>query len=350
MAITSRVFQCLVYSLIIYSFSCDKFTEIAGEDPSRRNITERDGNKGTILNLDEAKQEISDARSFRFERLESRFERRRSSKGKTESSKPVDDEDDRLDEDTESSGDLMNSLQGDAASPADEKYDQNIYSSQLKLNSSASHALDRTSSSNSDLVVESTLSSAESILIGTVVSPRGANFTRSVTSAAIITTPPLPRTSVSSINVPGTVDIATVTTSTSSEEIYFRTNTTISATRDIIISRSTNVFFVNGSSSPTSRPTVLSTMQSTKFEGTTKEGHDVQSQQDPSPKSKQKNTLFGFVTIEILVALLAGAACTVILLIFLVYRFKKRNEGSYELQETLMLKPGASAEEKEVFV
>ena len=341
MAITSRVFQCLVYSLIIY--------EIAAEDPSGRNIKERDGNKGTILILDEAKQEISDARSFRVERFESKFERRRSSNGKTESSKPVDDEDDRLDEDTESSGDLGNSLQGDAASPADEKYDQNIYSSQLKLNSSALHALDRTSSSNSDLVVESTISSAESIVIGTVVSPRGANFTRSVTSAAIITTPPLPRTSVSSINVPGTVDIVTVTTSTSSEEIYFRTNTTISATRDIIVSRSTNVF-VNGSSSPT-LPTVLNTtMQSTKFEATTKEGDDVQSQQDPSPKSKQKNTLFGFVTIEILVALLAGAACTVILLIFLVYRFKKRNEGSYELQETLMLKPGTSAEEKEVFV
>ena len=90
------------------------------------------------------------------------------------------------------------------------------------------------------------------------------------------------------------------------------------------------------------------TSRSTKTtETTTKEGNHVANQKDPSPR---KNTLFGFVTIEILVALLAGAACAVILVVFLVYRLKKRGEGSYELQETLMLKSGGYSEEKEVFV
>lgn len=70
---------------------------------------------------------------------------------------------------------------------------------------------------------------------------------------------------------------------------------------------------------------------------------------DPNER-EQRKTLFGFVTIEILVALLAGAACAVVLLIFLVYRLKKRNEGSYELQESISLKTAAHTEEKEVFV
>ena len=90
------------------------------------------------------------------------------------------------------------------------------------------------------------------------------------------------------------------------------------------------------------------TSRSTKTIDTTrKEGNDVANQEDPSPRKK---TLFGFVTIEILVALLAGAACAVILVVFLVYRLKKRGEGSYELRETLMLKSGGYSEEKEVFV
>ena len=94
-------------------------------------------------------------------------------------------------------------------------------------------------------------------------------------------------------------------------------------------------------------PTRLATEQSTTIETTTKGDGDVLDQKE---ENEGRKTLFGFVTIEILVALLAGAACAVILLVFLVHRLKKRNEGSYELQETLNLNTAGYAEEKEVFV
>lgn len=71
------------------------------------------------------------------------------------------------------------------------------------------------------------------------------------------------------------------------------------------------------------------------------------------PTEKPKKTLFGFVTIEILIALLAGALFSILLVAFLVYRLKKRNEGSYELSETIALRPKELDEmssKKEVFV
>ncbi|XP_032228601.2 syndecan-3 [Nematostella vectensis] len=79
---------------------------------------------------------------------------------------------------------------------------------------------------------------------------------------------------------------------------------------------------------------------------------DVQGQKSPAPKEKRK-VLFGFVTLEILIALLAGALFSVLLVAFLVYRLKKRNEGSYELSETIALRPKELDEmgkKKEVFV
>ncbi|KAJ7370506.1 hypothetical protein OS493_032072 [Desmophyllum pertusum] len=106
------------------------------------------------------------------------------------------------------------------------------------------------------------------------------------------------------------------------------------------------------SRSTIANPTGIATKQST-VETTTKakDGGNVETQKDPPlNEAEGRKTLFGFVTIEILVALLAGAACAVILLIFLVHRLKKRNEGSYELQESLSLKTGGYNEEKEVFV
>ena len=96
-------------------------------------------------------------------------------------------------------------------------------------------------------------------------------------------------------------------------------------------------------------PTKISTVQSTTIGPTGKNDGDVKNQTDPIPKAKKRKTLFGFVTVEILVALVAGAACAIILLAFLVHRLKKRNEGSYELQESLSLK-AAGDDEKEVFV
>ncbi|XP_073252238.1 uncharacterized protein [Porites lutea] len=112
--------------------------------------------------------------------------------------------------------------------------------------------------------------------------------------------------------------------------------TRVTRASSVVVSTSSSFSFIE----PTSRSTKTT-------ETTTKEGNDVANREDPSPRKK---TLFGFVTIEILVALLAGAACAVILVVFLVYRLKKRGEGSYELQETLMLKSGGYSDEKEVFV
>ena len=112
--------------------------------------------------------------------------------------------------------------------------------------------------------------------------------------------------------------------------------TRVTRTSSVVVSTSSSFSLIEPAS-PSTKTT----------ETTTKEGNDVANQKDPSPRKK---TLFGFVTIEILVALLAGAACAVILVVFLVYRLKKRGEGSYELQETLMLKSGGYSEEKEVFV
>lgn len=112
--------------------------------------------------------------------------------------------------------------------------------------------------------------------------------------------------------------------------------TRVTRASSVVVSTSSSFSFIE----PTSRsPKTTETI--------TKEGNDVANREDPSPRKK---TLFGFVTIEILVALLAGAACAVILVVFLVYRLKKRGEGSYELQETLMLKSGGYSDEKEVFV
>lgn len=96
-------------------------------------------------------------------------------------------------------------------------------------------------------------------------------------------------------------------------------------------------------------PAELTTNRPKTKETTPKGESDVKMKKDPNER-EQRKTLFGFVTIEILVALLAGAACAVVLLIFLVYRLKKRNEGSYELQESISLKTAAHTEEKEVFV
>lgn len=113
--------------------------------------------------------------------------------------------------------------------------------------------------------------------------------------------------------------------------------------------RATETFSELLSRSAIINPKKLPTTRPITEEGTPKGGSDVETQKDPK-ESERRKTLFGFVTIEILVALLAGAACAVILLIFLVYRLKKRNEGSYELQESMSLKTAAYAEEKEVFV
>jgi hypothetical protein len=91
----------------------------------------------------------------------------------------------------------------------------------------------------------------------------------------------------------------------------------------------------------------------TKAVPTTGDDTLMRGQKDPEAKAKRRKTLFGFVTVEILIALLAGALFSVLLVAFLVYRLKKRNEGSYELSETIALRPKEIDEmgkKKEVFV
>lgn len=59
---------------------------------------------------------------------------------------------------------------------------------------------------------------------------------------------------------------------------------------------------------------------------------------DDSPKAKAKarvdeKTVFSVLTTEVIAAVVVGAVCAVILIAFLVYRLRKRDEGSYALSD-----------------
>jgi len=314
-----------MYSFLIYGFSLDKFTKIAAEDPYATNVNRVGRSKTNAMILGE-----SAVHSYR-EHVEREWERS-SRNRRAEAYFNLYHEDDFKNDGREASnGDLSNMMQGDA--PDSSPTDQNVGISKNEVNtSSTSTALQvsTASSAANNTIVKSTASKTNSNENGTAVS----SITTSVSISATAT-PPL-WTSPSTISSQKTTDIE-ASSSTLSETIYLLTETSI-ITRDISTQTSTYVFSsaIVGADS-TFDPSV---------KPTTKEKNNVQHQQDP----KEKKTLFAFVTIEILIALLAGAACTVILLVFLVHRLKKRNEGSYELRETLMIKSGATAEEKEVFV
>lgn len=291
-----------MYSLLIYCFSLDKFTKIAAEDPYALNVNKVGRSERNVLILDESALHSS------REHVERDWERR-SRNRRAEPYFTIDDEDDFVDDEGEASSfNLRNVRQVDApvSSP----------NTALQVGTATS--------AKSNTIANSTASRTNSNENGTVVSS-----TRKPVVISATATPPL-RISPSTISAQNTIDIK-ASSSTLSETSYLLTETVI-PTRDISAQTSMSVF-----SAYLANPTVHST---------TKGENDALGQQDP----KEKKTLFAFVTIEILVALLAGAACTVILLVFLVHRLKKRHEGSYELQETLMIKSGATAEEKEVFV
>lgn len=144
---------------------------------------------------------------------------------------------------------------------------------------------------------------------------------------------------------------AQATTTTSSR-------TTTAAPKPTIITQTTESNVSESTpfeASTTARPqdNKNKTILATKASVTTSiivDNSDVRGQKGPERKRK---TLFGFVTVEILIALLAGALFSVLLVAFLVYRLKKRNEGSYELSETIALRPKEIDEmgkKKEVFV
>lgn len=136
---------------------------------------------------------------------------------------------------------------------------------------------------------------------------------------------------------------APATTTTSSR-------TTTAAPKPTIITRTTESNVSESTPFEASTTAILST-SSTEGSVTMSTGSpNVEVQKGPETKRK---TLFGFVTVEILIALLAGALFSVLLVAFLVYRLKKRNEGSYELSETIALRPKEIDEmgkKKEVFV
>lgn len=323
-AITLRAFQFVMYSLLIYGFSLDKFTKIAAEDPYATNVNTVGRSKRNVMILGESAVHI-----YR-EHVEREW-KRRSRNRRAEAYFTFDHEDDFKDDGIEkSNGYLSHMMQGDGpavSSPTGQNVGKN------EVNSSSTNTalqVSTTSSAKNNTIVKSTASKTNSNENGTAMS----SFTTSVGISATAT-PPL-WTSPSTISAQKTTDIK-ASSSTLSETIYLLTETSI-ITHDISTQTSTYVFSsaIVGADS-TFDPSV---------NPTTKAKNNVEHQQDP----KEKKTLFAFVTIEILVALLAGAACTVILLVFLVHRLKKRNEGSYELRETLMMKSGATAEEKEVFV
>lgn len=306
-----------MYSLLIYGSSLDKFTKIAAEDPYATNVNRVGRSKRNVVILGE-----SAVHSYR-EHVEREWERRsRNRRAAAYFTLEDDFKNDRTGREASNGG-----------APDSSPTDQNVGISRNEVNSSSTNTalqVSTASSAKNNTIVKSTASKINSNENGTAVS----SITTSVGISATAT-PPL-WTSPSTISAQKTTDIE-ASSSTLSETIYLLTETSI-ITRDISTQTSTYVFSsaIVGADS-TFDPSV---------NPTTKEKNNVQHQQDP----KEKKTLFAFVTIEILIALLAGAACTVILLVFLVHRLKKRNEGSYELRETLMIKSGATAEEKEVFV
>lgn len=306
-----------MYSLLIYGSSLDKFTKIAAEDPYAANVNRVGRSKRNVMILGE-----SAVHSYR-EHVEREWERRsRNRRAAAYFTLEDDFKNDRTGREASNGG-----------APDSSPTDQNVGISRNEVNSSSTNTalqVSTASSAKNNTIVKSTASKTNSNENGTAVS----SITTSVGISATAT-PPL-WTSPSTISAQKTTDIE-ASSSTLSETIYLLTETSI-ITRDISTQTSSYVFSsaIVGTDS-TFDPSV---------NPTTKEKNNVQHQQDP----KEKKTLFAFVTIEILIAPLAGAACTVILLVFLVHRLKKRNEGSYELRETLMIKSGATAEEKEVFV
>ena len=341
MAIVLKAFHFVVYSLLIYSLFQDKFTKIGAEDPALgRKVNKVGGDERNILILNE---ELADERVKRETEWGAGV-------GKTLFYSTIDDEDGEFEENGNLGSGKTMDIQGD--DPGDLNLEASSVNTNPELNGTALRVTElKTSTANVYATVVLTVASwtrSNVITTSKYIDDLDTNITSSATAVAVsaTTTPLLITAHRVSTDILKTVDSeASVSSSVKSS---FRA-TIISATRDGARAsvKPSSVVVLSLSSA---RPTAPATKQPSTTETKTKEGNDVQNQIDPSPKGKEKKTLFGFVTIEILVALLAGAACAVILLIFLVYRLKKRNEGSYNLQETLMLKSSAYAEEKEVFV
>lgn len=332
-----KPFRSVVCILVIYGcFDC-KIAPIGASDPAlveNVNKGSEQERKAFILNEDD----LFDVSSYhkQVERRENKYD-----KSETESY-TIDDED------------------GERVKRAVGSGDENDHDSDIQADEPAA-------SSNGGGKQHLNSSSLGTVFVSTItsdISTRSLDKIVSLNSTAIASSTPLMGITTFNVIVSTSVlhdvsasksDFSTPSLSTihGSSDTKTKSHTNVFASMEMSFSASVLVTRVTRASSvvvstsssfsliePTSTPTKTT-------ETTTKEGSDVANKKDPSPRKK---TLFGFVTIEILVALLAGAACAVILVVFLVYRLKKRGEGSYELQETLMLKSGGYSEEKEVFV
>lgn len=324
-----KPFRSVVCILVIYGcFDC-KIAPIGASDPAlveNVNKGSEQERKAFILNEDD----LFDVSSYhkQVERRENKYD-----KGETESY-TIDDED------------------GERVKRAVGSGDENDHDSDIQADEPAA-------SSDGGGKQHLNSSSLGTVFVSTItsdISTRSLDKIVSLNSTAIASSTPLMGITTFNVIVSTSVlhdvsasksDFSTPSLSTihGSSDTKTKTSMEPSFSASVLVTRVTRASSVVVSTS-SSFSLIEPTSPSTKTtETTTKE--DVANQKDPSPR---KNTLFGFVTIEILVALLAGAACAVILVVFLVYRLKKRGEGSYELQETLMLKSGGYSEEKEVFV
>ena len=331
-----KPFRSVVCILVIYGcFDC-KIAPIGASDPAlveNVNKGSEQERKAFILNEDD----LFDVSSYhkQVERRENKYD-----KGETESY-TIDDED------------------GERVKRAVGSGDENDHDSDIQA--------DEPAASSDDGGKQHLNSSLGTVFVSTItsdISTRSLDKIVSLNSTAIASSTPLMGITTFNVIVSTSVlhdvsasksDFSTPSLSTihGSSDTKTKSHTNVFASMEASFSASVLVTRVTRASSvvvstSSSFSLIEPTSTSTKTtETTTKEGSDVANPKDPSPRKK---TLFGFVTIEILVALLAGAACAVILVVFLVYRLKKRGEGSYELQETLMLKSGGYSEEKEVFV
>ena len=321
-----KFFRFVICSLVIYGCFEGDVAKIEADNVALEEKTNKVGGEGNrIVILDE---EFPDEPY-----VEIRTKRETDGGKEKYSGYTGDDEDGEKETDGLGSGDEEKYVQSDEpSSPIDE----NAENLNAQGNSSSRQKLTGTSSATR--AIGQTVSVNASATVGFVTNASSGNSTINIApstksdenSSNTVATNPLYSTPY--MRAVNTIDTVTVKSSPS-----FSSPVKAPKTSRVLVSRSTIV-----------NPTGLATEQSKTIEATTKGDGDVLNQKDPPPE--ERKTLFGFVTIEILVALLAGAACAVILLVFLVHRLKKRNEGSYELQEMLNLKTAGYAEEKEVFV
>lgn len=324
-----KFFRFVICSLVIYGCFEGDVAKIEADNAALKEKTNKVGGEGNgIVILDEG---------FADEPYVEIRTKRETDGGKEKySGYNGDDEDGENETDGPGSGDEEEYVQSDEPSPP---IDENAENLNAQGNSSSRQKLTGTSSATR--AIGRTVSVSASATVGFVTNAPSGNSTINIapttrsdgnSSNTVVTNPLYSTPYVRAVN---TIDTVTVKSSPS-----FSSLVKASKTFHVLVSRSTIV-----------SPTGLVTEQPKTIEATTKGDGDVLNQKDPPPEENEgRKKLFGFVTIEILVALLAGAACAVILLVFLVHRLKKRNEGSYELQEMLNLKTAGYAEEKEVFV